>query len=68
MLIPARTDTKYFNDIVEYGANITFITGRLKFGNSSTSAPFPSCIIKLTGESTKCIWKTREELKYEYRL
>lgn len=68
LLIPARTDTRYFKDIVDYGANITFITGRLKFGNSNTSAPFPSCIIKLTGECTKCIWKTREELIYEYRL
>lgn len=61
LLIPARTDTKYFRKIVNYGAIIRFITGRLHFNNSN-SAPFPSCYIILTGShKTKCIWRNREE-------
>lgn len=46
MLIPARTDTKWFHDYIYNKANveIRFIKGRLKFGNSKNSAPFPSMI------------------------
>ena len=46
MLIPARTDTSYFHDYI-YGIakEIRFIRGRLKFGNSKNSAPFPSMIV-----------------------
>ena len=59
LLIPARTDTKYFRKLVDYGCNITFITGRLHFNNSN-SAPFPSCLIRLTKNKTKCEWRDRE--------
>lgn len=46
MLVPARTDVKRFHDIVlKYNYEIRFIKGRLKFGNSKNSAPFPSMII-----------------------
>ena len=45
-LIPSRTDTKYWHDyIFPYSSEITFLKGRLKFGNSKNSAPFPSAII-----------------------
>ena len=58
LLIPARTDTQYFRKLVDYGCNIIFITGRLHF-NDSNSAPFPSCLIRLTGNETKCYWCDR---------
>jgi site-specific DNA-methyltransferase (adenine-specific) len=45
MLIPARTDTKWFHDYIYNKAEIRFIKGRLKFGNSKNSAPFPSMIV-----------------------
>ena len=46
LLIPARTDTKYFHEYIFPHANtITFLKGRLKFGQSKNSAPFPSCIV-----------------------
>lgn len=47
MLIPARTDTSYFHDFIYKKPNveIRFIRGRLKFGGSKNSAPFPSMII-----------------------
>lgn len=45
MLIPSRTDTKYWHDYVMKATEIRFIKGRLKFGNAKNSAPFPSCIV-----------------------
>ena len=45
MLIPARTDTKYFHDYIYHKAEIRFLKGRLKFGNNQNSAPFPSMIV-----------------------
>ena len=45
MLIPARTDTKAFHDYIYGKAEIRFIRGRLRFGNSKNSAPFPSMIV-----------------------
>ena len=46
MLIPARTDTRYFHDYIYHKAKeIRFIRGRLKFGNAKNSAPFPSMVV-----------------------
>lgn len=47
LLIPARTDTSYFHDFIYKKPNvdIRFIRGRLKFGGSKNSAPFPSMVV-----------------------
>ena len=45
MLLPARTDTKWFHDYIYHKAEIRFIRGRLKFGDSKNSAPFPSMVV-----------------------
>lgn len=48
MLIPARTDTKYFHEFIYHKAEIRFIKGRLKFKGAqkgSGSAPFPSMVV-----------------------
>ena len=45
MLIPARTDTIAFHEWIYGKAEIRFIKGRLKFGGSKNSAPFPSIIV-----------------------
>ena len=45
MLIPARTDTRYFHDYIYGKAEIQFIKGRLKFGNGTSPAPFPSMVV-----------------------
>ena len=47
MLLPARTDTKWFHDYIYKRNNveIRFIRGRLKFGGSKNSAPFPSMVV-----------------------
>lgn len=47
MLIPARTDTAFFHDSIYQQANveIRFLRGRLKFGEATNSAPFPSMLV-----------------------
>ena len=45
MLIPSRTDTRWWHDYVMNGAEIRFIKGRLRFGGQKNSAPFPSAIV-----------------------
>lgn len=45
MLIPARTDTRYFHEYIYHKAEIRFIKGRLKFGDATQSAPFPSMVV-----------------------
>lgn len=52
-LLPARTDTAWFHDYIYGKAEIRFIRGRLKFGNSKNSAPFPSMIVIFRGEHKK---------------
>lgn len=43
-LLPARTDTAWWHDYCVKG-NIEFIRGRLKFGDATNSAPFPSAVV-----------------------
>ena len=43
-LVPARTDTKWWHEYAMQG-EIEFIRGRLKFGDSKNSAPFPSAVV-----------------------
>lgn len=47
MLVPARTDTKWFHEYVYNKPNveIRFIKGRLKFGGNTENAPFPNMIV-----------------------
>ena len=46
MLLPARTDTKWFHNIImPYASEIRFLKGRLKFDDQENSAPFPSMIV-----------------------
>lgn len=49
MLIPARTDTRYFHDYIMHRAEVRFVRGRLKFGGSDTGAPFPSMLVIFRG-------------------
>lgn len=53
MLIPARPDTRYWAAHIwdhdthqpRPGVEVRFLKGRLKFGGSKNSAPFPSAVI-----------------------
>ena len=46
-LLPARTDTRWFHNYIykQTGVEIRFIKGRIKFGGSKNSAPFPSMVV-----------------------
>lgn len=52
-LVPSRTDTRWWHSDVwdadrktyRPGVEVRFVKGRLKFGNSTNSAPFPSVVI-----------------------
>lgn len=44
-LVPARTDTAWWHDYAMKADDIRFIRGRLKFGGSKNSAPFPSAVL-----------------------
>lgn len=43
-LVPARTDTSWWHNYAMKG-DIEFIKGRLKFGGSENSAPFPNAVV-----------------------
>ena len=59
MLLPARTDTKWWHDWIEpYATKVIFIRGRLKFKGASNPAPFPSVLaIFLQGDKYDTIYK-----------
>lgn len=67
LLAHARTDTRWFHDWV-YGkaAEMRFVRGRLKFGDGTQSAPFPSLVAvsrpcrssRRQGGSRKCRTKS----------
>lgn len=46
LLIPARTDTTYFHELLKLNPIIYFVKGRLHFNDCKSSAPFPSMFMK----------------------
>ena len=50
MLIPARTDTRWWHEYC-LKAEIRFIKGRLKFEGAKHNAPFPSAIVIFRGKN-----------------
>ena len=49
LLIPARTDTRWWHEYIMKATEIRFIKGRLRFGGAKHSAPFPSCVVIFDG-------------------
>ena len=53
LLIPSRTDTKYFHDYIYGKAELRFVRGRLKFtdenGMTKGPSPFPSLLVVYNG-------------------
>ena len=47
-LVPSRTDTKWWHGYARRG-QIAYIRGRLKFGDATNAAPFPSAIVIFYG-------------------
>jgi phage N-6-adenine-methyltransferase len=44
-LVPARTDAIWWQGNIRAASHVTFIKGRLKFGDAVNSAPFPSAFV-----------------------
>ena len=51
MLIPSRTDTRWWHDFIMRANEIRFIKGRLKFDDQKNNAPFPSAVIVFKKDS-----------------
>ena len=45
MLIPSRTDTRWWHDFIMKATEIRFVKGRLCFNDNKKPAPFPSVVI-----------------------
>lgn len=52
LLVPSRTDTKWFHKLLDHKVELVFIKGRLRFSDKGP-APFPSVIIKLKRKEKK---------------
>jgi phage N-6-adenine-methyltransferase len=57
-LLPARTDTRWWHEYVVHADEVRFLQGRLRFGASSTGAPFPSAVIVFRQPRPRC-WTVR---------
>ena len=53
MLIPARTDTRYFHEFIYKKHEIRFIKGRLRYNDGRGQSPFPSMIVVMRPQD-KC--------------
>lgn len=53
MLLPARTDTRWFHDYIYNKAEVRFIKGRVRFGGAKWNAPFPSMIVVFGREKSR---------------
>jgi site-specific DNA-methyltransferase (adenine-specific) len=46
MLLPARTDSAWYHDIVKpHAFHVEFLRGRVKFSGAKAGAPFPSMVV-----------------------
>lgn len=45
LLIPSRTDTRWWHEYCMKAQEIRFIKGRLKFDDQKNNAPFPSVVV-----------------------
>ena len=65
-LIPIRSDTKYWHDLVlKYASEIRFVKGRLNFNESKSPAPFP-CVLVIFDQTLngECTSKSHFSLNY----
>ena len=57
-LLPARTDTAWFQNYILDKQEIRFLKGRIKFKDAKASAPFPSMVVIFHGKTDKTtIWE-----------
>lgn len=61
MLVPARTDTRWWQLAITRTTQVWFLAGRVKFVGASAGAPFPSAVLRLhvTGGNPSVTWGFR---------
>jgi phage N-6-adenine-methyltransferase len=65
-LLPARPDTTYWHHHIAGRAAVYFLRGRLKFGDGTQSAPFPSALV-VWGAAPEVLQKLDAALKGAWR-
>lgn len=53
MLLPARTDTRWFHEYCLPHGKVEFIRGRVHFGGSVNPAPFASMVVVFNGKDVE---------------
>lgn len=53
MLVPSRTDTKWWHEVTQFTKAVCFWKGRLQFLGATSSAPFPSALLYFGGRETE---------------
>lgn len=64
-LLPARTDTRWWRDVMQ-ASELRFISGRVRFGDANTGAPFPSVIAVFGTPTVPAVSLIRFDDKGEY--
>jgi hypothetical protein len=54
LLVPSRTDTRWFNMALEACDSLCLVKGRLKFGEATNAAPFPSAVFYWGDKAEAC--------------
>ena len=67
-LLPSRTDTRWFQDFCLKSSDIRFVRGRLRFGDGTNSAPFPSVVVVFSPETLGLIEGGSTIMKVEEML
>lgn len=62
LLIPARTDTKYFHELLKLRPEIYFIKGRLRYNDSKKPAPFPTILMLFQNFLKMRVYRTLDEI------
>lgn len=63
LLIPARTDTRYFHKLLKLKPQIVFIKGRLRY-NESKPAPFPTILMIFDHKNDLNIYSAVEQERF----
>lgn len=61
LLLPARTDTRWWHDYIEPRVQVRFLRGRLKFEGAEHPAPFPSAVVVFRPPSDPRRRRTRSQ-------
>ena len=58
LLIPARPDTRVWQDCIFDRAEVWFLRGRIRFSGAPASAPFPSAVVLFRPDDTRLVVHT----------